>query len=872
MIKSLISKTEKHLDAQNFFNIIGILILLIYCIILTLSPAVLHRSWQVDYLWSHWLGFILWAAGFLWFLHICYRQHGFNSSFLIPIVGFLCGLGILSIWRINFLFGLRQAVWFLVCIFIASQIFKHPSLLYKAKQYKYLLLFFGLFLALLTFFLGTYPSGNGPRLWLGARGIYFQPSELLKLLLILFIAAYFSDPKINLLKFNKAILPALILFSVSLALLLAQKDLGTSVIFILIFLWMLFIRYGKRHILLVGAILFLAASIISYFTIDLVRIRLQSWIQPWLDPQGGSYQIIQSIIAIAAGGIIGSGIGLGSPQVIPVAHSDFIYSAIVEETGLFGSVAILLFFALIFSRGIITAINAQSKYHQLLSAGIAVFLASQAFLIISGNIRLLPITGVTLPFLSYGGSSLLTSFLSTCILILIENQSNEERTADSLPLSTTSTLYTIFFIGFFLLAGVTSWWSFFRAGDLQLRSDNPRHFISSKYVKRGTIYDRNDNIIAHAIGEIGNYEREITYPPLSNTVGFSDLTYGNAGLEAYLDGYLSGERGYPAFDLWFNHLLYDQPLPGREVRLTIDLRIQQAADSLLDNQMGSAVVINAKSGEILAIASHPYFNANELKTNLEKWREDESSPLLNRAVQGAYPIGKLITPFLLAKSDLLTQNIDSTYLESHAGFVVDKCAIQTSDILNLQSAIINGCDSGLIAVAKSLDKLEIRNAIEQYNLTKSQDIGLPLSKEIEALEEVDWFDLLYGKNPIRVNPLQIAVVASSISADGFAPTASIVLAVNTASEGWVAMHNSQPIQIEERGISRQLNSFLNSEVITGWEVTATAKDQNGNYSWYIAGTPTNWPGTPIVVVIVLEQDNAQFAQKIGRELFRQSTQ
>jgi len=97
---------------------------------------------------------------------------------------------------------------FLVCVFIASHIFKHPSLLYKAKQYKYLLLLFGLFLALLTFFLGTYPSGNGPRLWLGARGIYFQPSELLKLLLILFLAAYFSDPKINLLKFNKAILPA----------------------------------------------------------------------------------------------------------------------------------------------------------------------------------------------------------------------------------------------------------------------------------------------------------------------------------------------------------------------------------------------------------------------------------------------------------------------------------------------------------------------------------------------------------------------------------------------------------------------------------------------------------------------------------------
>lgn len=872
MVRNIFNRIESRQAARGYLNFTGILFLFLYSVVLTLSPAVRSRSWNVDYLWSHWAGFALWLAGFLWFIKICNKQDHLKETLLIPIIGLLCGWGILSIWRLSFIFGLRQAAWFLVCVFTASQMFKYPNLLTVAKKYRFFLLLIGLLLAALTFVFGTYPGGEGPRLWLGFRGIYFQPSELLKLLLIFYLASYFSEARMENLSLPNSILPALVLFFTSLGLLIAQRDLGTSLIFIVIFIFMLFFKFGKRRVILFGTFFLLAASITGYLAIDLVRIRFLGWMLPWMDPQAGSYQIIQSVIAIAAGGITGTGAGLGSPRTIPIAHSDFIYSAIVEETGLFGGIALLLLIALVFTRGIRIAIHANNRYHQYLAGGISIYLTSQAILIIGGNIRLLPITGVTLPFLSYGGSSLLTSFTAACVLLLIENDRSEQPVRSLVPIKTTSILYATFLSGLFLLALVTGWWAFIRSRDLQLRADNPRHFIAARFVERGAILDRNDRIITQSVGVIGSYQREISYPPISNTIGYSNGTYGNAGLEATLDDYLSGERGYPAFDMWFNYLLYDQPMPGRDVRLTIDLRIQEIADDLMGSFQGSAVVMNAQSGEILAIASHPFYNANEIENEFEFLRNDESSPLLNRAVQGAYPIGNLITPFLLTQIDLANEYSSNDYLEFISAFQLDNCAIQPGKPIYPQSAAGNGCDSILL---QSIDKLGDKDLIEvanQFSLTGSQNIGLPVNQALPVPKQDSWFDLIYGKNPLRANPLQIAVSASSISANGLMPSARITSSVNIANQGWVTLSSSTSQRVLEMETATAVNRFLNSEVISGWEITASSRDENGLYSWYMAGTPVSWSGTPIVIVLVLERDNPEFTQQIGREIYRQTTE
>jgi len=859
-------------DVRGYLVIAAIIFLFLFSVVLTLSPAVRLRSWQVNYSWTHWIGFILWLAGFYWFVRIAGKQEHLKDSLLVPITGLLCGWGILSIWRLSFIFGLRQAAWFLGCVFLSSLMLNRPWLLETAKKYKYVLLFLGLLLAGLTFIFGTYPGGDGPRLWLGLRGLYFQPSELLKLLLIFYLAAYFSESRSDGFKIINSILPALALFTVSMILLVAQRDLGTSLIFIVIFIFMLFVKYGKRRVILFGALFLLIAAVIGYLTIDLVKIRFQGWVLPWLDPQAGSYQIIQSLIAIAAGGITGTGVGLGSPRAIPIAHSDFIYSAMVEETGLFGAIALLLLFGLGFSRGIRLAVNTDNKYHQHLACGISVYLISQAILIIGGNIRLLPITGVTLPFLSYGGSSLLISFASIVVLLIIENQQSNEPVRSMLPFKTTSTLYGFFLGGLLMLSLVTGWWSFVRSRDLQLRTDNPRHASAARYVKRGTIFDRNDRVLAQSVGTIGNFQRQIMYVPLSNTIGFSNGTYGNAGLEARLEDYLSGERGYPAFDMWFNYLLFDQPLPGRDVRLSLDLRIQRAADEMLGNHKGSAVVINAKSGEILAVASHPHFNANEIEEKIKDWQSDNASPLLNRAVQGAYPMGNLITPFILANADQNAVLVNDTYMELLNLFELDACAINLSESNDLRSAAVSGCDSALIQIIGKQDADSFPEIVDQFSLTGSQDIGLPLNLPVSLPADRNWFDFIFGSDHIRVNPLQVAVAASTFSADGVMPSARILSAVNIESEGWVTLGSTENRRVLTGETATWVNGFLKSEAISGWEISANAKDGSGAYSWYLAGTPVSWPGASVVVVIILEEDNAELTQMIGREIYRQATE
>ena len=870
---SQLSKSLKEIETgtENQLSLLAVIFLGLFSLILTLSPVVIYRSWSAHLVWSHWLGFILWLAGFLWFIRITKKYLNLNDPTLVAVVGLLIGWGILTVWRINFIFGLRQAIWFLICVGFSTFFFRQPQILSTFKKYKYLLLVAGLILSALTFLFGTYPGGEGPRLWLGVKGLYFQPSELLKLLVIIYLSAYFSENNYSHIRIIQTIFPTMALVLASLFILIAQQDLGTALIFITIYIFMLFITFGKKRILATGLGIVALAAITGYFSIDLIRIRFQGWMLPWSDTQAGSYQITQSIIAIAAGGLSGTGIGIGSPRLIPISHSDFIYSAIVEETGLFGSIALVLLFAIILFRGFSIGIKTSNLYFRYLAAGISLLVASQAILIISGNIRLLPITGVTLPFLSYGGSSLLITFLSACILLFIESdQSKIEK--KHYNFREFRILGLLFSFSFLMIAFTTGWWAIVRSGDLQLRVDNPRHLIAAQFVKRGTILDRNDTIIVSSIGEIGQFTRQNQYPPLSNTVGFVDNTYGSAGLEASLEEYLGGEKGYPAFDLWFNYLLYDQPLPGRDVRLTVDLKLQEAVDEFLQPYIGSALVLNAENGEILAIASHPFINTNELKNSWETWKSDKDSPFINRAVQGAYPIDSLITPFLLSQVNLNNLPDYDPSIRLANGTASPGCAIVETEVASLNQAIVNGCSPALIQTIGIIGTEKIKNIINDFRLTQTPNIGLPTNASVNYA--LDWkvFDLIFSDNPLRISPLQIAASACAITQHGLMPALQILSAVDTSGEGWVILSKKTQSQVLPADQANSINDFLKSEVISGWEITAQGIDPTGKVTWYVAGTPSNWSGTPVTIVLVLENQNPAKVRSIGREIYSLATE
>jgi len=284
----------------------------------------------------------------------------------------------------------------------------------------------------MTLVIGVNPSGFGARLWLGARGIYFQPSELLKLLLLVFLASYLEDRREVLLEVEARIGrwqlphpaylgPMLLMWGFSILLLIWQRDLGAALLFFGVFLAMLYAATGQGRYVLTGLALLVVAGIVGYRLFDHVALRVDAWWNPWQEASGRSFQIVQSLLAFASGGMLGQGLGQGLPTAIPVVHTDFVFAAIGEEYGLVGGLAVVACFSLLVGRAFHIALGARRPFDQLLAVGIGALFGLQTLVIMAGTLKVIPLTGVTLPFVSYGGSSLLTSMIMVGLLLHISS-------------------------------------------------------------------------------------------------------------------------------------------------------------------------------------------------------------------------------------------------------------------------------------------------------------------------------------------------------------------------------------------------------------------------------------------------------------------
>ncbi len=350
-----------------------------------------------------------------------------RDPLLFPLVMFLAGWGLALVWRLAPAFGLRQTVWLLIAGAGFLAVVLAPGDLRWLRRYRYLWLIGALGLTALTLLIGINPSGGGPALWLGIGNVYFQPSEALKLLFVVYLAAYLAEktpgegdsqaPRQQL----AFLAPLLLVWLLSLIILISQRDLGAGSLIFAVFSGLLYLATGQRRYLLIGGLLLLLGAGLSYWLFDVVRLRVEAWLDPFADAKGRSFQIVQSLITIANGGVFGRGFGVGAPTVIPVVHSDFVFAAIMEEWGLLGGIATLLIYLILLARGLRLASVARGNFRRLLAGGLTTLLGLQTLLIIGGVIKVLPLTGVTLPFLSYGGSSLLINFLIAGLLLKLSN-------------------------------------------------------------------------------------------------------------------------------------------------------------------------------------------------------------------------------------------------------------------------------------------------------------------------------------------------------------------------------------------------------------------------------------------------------------------
>jgi len=382
-----------------------------------------------------WLHLILWLACAAIGSVTLDRYLPGRDPLLFPISMFLSGWGLVMIDRLAPNFADRQTVWLVVSLAAMLLTATLPGPLRWLRNFRYILLVFGLLLLVATIVLGRNPSDptgetNAPQLWLGFGSIFFQPSETLKIILVAFLASYLAenypamraeglDSGGRALPFSPRVLgPILLMWGISVLILIWQRDLGTAILFFVVFLVLLYVASGYNLILVSGAILIAIAALVAYQQFSVVQLRVDIWLNPWPEADGRAFQIVQSLLAFAAGGIFGQGVGQGSPTYIPVVHSDFVFAALAEEWGLLGIITVIACIAILVTRGMRAAVRQQRRpFLALLTVGLSMLIATQSVLIMAGVLKLIPLTGVTLPFLSYGGSSLLASFVIIGLLL-----------------------------------------------------------------------------------------------------------------------------------------------------------------------------------------------------------------------------------------------------------------------------------------------------------------------------------------------------------------------------------------------------------------------------------------------------------------------
>ncbi len=383
--------------------------------------------------WEYGIALTVWTVCFAGADALLRRRLPHANPHLLPLTSFLVGWGLVLIARLAPNFLLRQSIWLAVGIGALLTITLVPRGLGWLRRYKYTWLMTGLTLLATTLIFGVNPSGFGARLWLGVGGVYFQPSEPLKILLVVFLAVYLSDSRRQIIdqpvKIGKLSLPhpayffpMLLMWGFSVLLLFWQRDLGAALLFFLTFLLMLYAAIGQMRYLWVGGGLLLAVSVLGTWMFDYVALRVQAWWNPWLDAAGRSFQIVQSLLAFASGGFFGQGLGQGLPTAIPVVHTDFVFAAIGEEYGILGALGALIALGLMVYLAFQIALAGRTHFQRLLAVGLGALLGGQSLLIAAGTLKLIPLTGVTLPFVSYGGSSLLTGFIMVGLLLVISRE------------------------------------------------------------------------------------------------------------------------------------------------------------------------------------------------------------------------------------------------------------------------------------------------------------------------------------------------------------------------------------------------------------------------------------------------------------------
>jgi cell division protein FtsW (lipid II flippase) len=823
--------------------------------------------------------------------HLVLRRLPGRDPFLLPAAALLSGWGMLMVGRVAPNFLPRQATWLMIATLAMLAVTEMGKDLRWLWRYRYTWLAAGLALLAATLILGVNPSGSGPRLWLGLGGAYFQPSEPLKLLMVVYLASYLAERRRLLVSEGSRIgpfhLPPLAyvgplvaMFGLTVLLLGAQQDLGAAMLFFLTFLSMLYLATGQWGYVAAGLILFGAAGVVAYVGSTRLALRVNAWLSPWSGAADWAFQVVQSLLAFGAGGILGEGLGLGWPTFIPAVHTDFTFAAIGESFGLVGLVAVIALYGVILLRGFRAAARARRPFERFLAAGLTAGLIIQAWVIMAGNVKLAPIAGVTLPFLSYGGSSLVCSFIALGLLLRVASNGEEGRVPAPAPRQPIFRLAAVIGLALLVLTVACGYWTVVRADWLAAREDNPRRVVYEQRIVRGRVLDREGRTLAGTtVAASGRITRTYPVPEAAPVVGYASLRYGTGGVEAAFDEVLRGEAGRSPWQAGWSELLH-RPPQGGDVQLTLDADLQRLAQEALGEEAGAAVLLDAEKGDVLAMASAPTFDSARLEEQWEELREDPDAPLVNRATQGLYQPGSALQTAIVAEAlqlglvDDLTDEVgrDATEVVAVDGARVG-CAVDPGEEATVADAYAAACPTPIGALGRRLGEDGLAAAVERWRLTTPPSLTIPT-------EAADWNrevisstrEEAMGQGSLVVSPLQMALAAATVANEGTMPALRVTLRMQDANGSWeetITAGEGQAVipPAEARALLaawRRWDGVPGQGLPGHWGVAVAGEGEP--HAWFLGVTPPGGERRYAIAVLLEHAEVPERAVEIGREL------
>lgn len=819
------------------------------------------------------------------FLVLMRAIYPYSNRLISTHIAMLLSIGFIMLTRLSFHRAVKQFVIAVVAMIIAwivPAFMKHVKLLLKMR-WVFAIIGIGSLLIVLI----TGGITNGSKLFFDIAGISFQPSEFVKIIYVLFLAALLDKAT----RVWHVLLTA-ILAGTHVLILVASRDLGSALIYFITYVVLVFVATSKKRFLILGMLGAVIASIVSYFLFSHIRVRISAWLDPWSDIEATGYQIAQSLFAIGTGGWFGMGLDSGTPSTIPYVEQDFIFAAICEEYGVIFGIALIAICVNLFLEMVHVAKDCEERFLKLGAYGLGIVYITQLLLTIGGNCKFIPMTGVTLPFISYGGSSILATMLLFSIMqgfylnysAVIHEELPEFKNAS---MNVIAGLFTLLFMG---MSGYLAHYIYYESPQVISNTYNAkRQEILASQTIRGDIVARDGTVLAKTVGE----EQERYYPfgeIFSHAIGYS--VNGRMGVEK--DANISLVSSDISLDEKLKDDLENKKHKGNTVYTTFDVDLQKEAYNALGMYHGAVIVTEPTTGKILAMVSKPDFDPNSILDIWDELLEDkESSVLVNRATQGLYPPGstfKMITALQYIKEHPTEYNEYSFSCDAKytSGDSTINCfhGIKHGKV-DFTTSFAKSCNASFSNIGLSLDWNAFSDTLETLYFNRKLPVNFPAQQSHvnagNGLKDGIMMQTVIGQGETQITPLHLAMLTAMVANDGEMMQPYMITRVESADgkilKAYEPKSLGQLISLEEaKALQEQMIAVVEQGTATRLKEqdyqaagkTGSAEfnsSKTDSHAWFTGYTYNT--DRPIQVTIIMENagSGGEYAVPVARRIF-----